>query len=196
MPDTYAIVPVIPTCDLCTLEHADEPRKAFADVKVPGFGWGNACKPHFDRFDCQLGVGKGQRYVLSNTTATVSVTMVVKGQPDAALRRIDAWNASADSPCLGFVGFPKVGFHGAEPLITFDLLLATDDGTTYGAVSSLHRYLMQWYGEYLTPKEDNPWPALLYVTIHKIVEPDGRVSHDNKTGELSTWLLNHGEVPA
>ena len=100
MPDTYAIVPVVPMCDLCTVvpladAHNGQPMKAFADVKLPKLGWANVCKPHFDRFDCHLGVGNGQRYVLPNTTATASVTMVIKGQPSEALRTPRAASPSA-----------------------------------------------------------------------------------------------------
>lgn len=194
MPETYTVVPVVPNCDFCTLE--SKTTTAFADARVPRFGgWASVCRGHFDQHDCKLGEGQGQRYVLPNTMATASVTMVIAGEDTpGALRRIDAWNHNEALPCLGFCEFPSVTRHGAQPLIKFNLRLAVGDGTTYWAVSKLNGELTRWYGE---DHDCGPWPRLLYFTIHKIEEPDGRISLDvERGGSLSTWLLNHGEMPA
>jgi hypothetical protein len=51
-------VPQIPTCDLC-----DKATPAYADARLPGLGWANVCKPHFDRYGCSLGTGSGQELI-------------------------------------------------------------------------------------------------------------------------------------
>lgn len=47
----------IPPCDLCG-------QPAYADAKVPGGPWGNVCREHFDKLGCQLGLGKGQQFIV------------------------------------------------------------------------------------------------------------------------------------
>jgi hypothetical protein len=52
---TTVAVTTIPACDL---DPGHGP--AYADARIPGGGWGNVCRPCFDRFGCSLGLGHGQ----------------------------------------------------------------------------------------------------------------------------------------
>ena len=54
---TSVAVDRIPPCDL-DASHGP----AYADAHLPaiGGGWGNVCKPCFDRYGCTLGLGHGQ----------------------------------------------------------------------------------------------------------------------------------------
>lgn len=48
-----------PTCDV-DADHGE----AYADARVPPSGpWGFLCRDCFDRFGCELGLGRGQRLV-------------------------------------------------------------------------------------------------------------------------------------
>ena len=55
-----------PKCDVCRLfEGAIKP--AYADAYIPGHRqWGYVCKSHFDRYRCQLGMGKGQQILVES----------------------------------------------------------------------------------------------------------------------------------
>lgn len=58
-PKNVVFVSSLPTCDLCHL--VGETHEAHYDVKLPSRGyWANVCQTHFDREECELGVGKGQ----------------------------------------------------------------------------------------------------------------------------------------
>jgi len=53
------LVASLPKCDLCHL--VGETHEACYDAKLPSRGyWANVCRSHFDREECELGVGKGQ----------------------------------------------------------------------------------------------------------------------------------------
>lgn len=48
----------LPKCDFCY-------ERAKYDVRIPSFAtWGYVCETHFQQFDCQVGLGRGQRLVL------------------------------------------------------------------------------------------------------------------------------------
>lgn len=61
----------LPNCDLCHL--IGETRPAHYDAKLPSRGyWANVCRCHFEREECELGLGKGQMLV-KVTKAVVNV---------------------------------------------------------------------------------------------------------------------------
>ena len=36
---------------------------AYADAKIKGGAWGNICYRHFEDYHCELGLGKGQKFI-------------------------------------------------------------------------------------------------------------------------------------
>jgi hypothetical protein len=59
---TSTVVSTLPACDI-DASHGP----AYADAHVPGgSSWGYVCEPCFDRYGCQLGLGRGQRLVLAS----------------------------------------------------------------------------------------------------------------------------------
>lgn len=63
MGKTTVKVKEIPKCDICKAEGKD-PLPAIADARLPQGSWANVCHSHFIDNNCQLGTGKGQKYVL------------------------------------------------------------------------------------------------------------------------------------
>ena len=66
-PHTEVEVSVLPKCDICN--GADKAVEAYADARLVRNtawrgSWANVCSYHFDLYGCQLGLGKGQRYML------------------------------------------------------------------------------------------------------------------------------------
>jgi hypothetical protein len=52
----------LPTCDLCR----GNGTPAWADARLPAIGsWAYLCFVHFKMHGCQLGLGKGQRLIIS-----------------------------------------------------------------------------------------------------------------------------------
>jgi hypothetical protein len=60
---TICFVESLPFCDLCT-----NGTLARYDAKLGlvehGGVWANLCEKHFERGECSLGIGKGQRFVV------------------------------------------------------------------------------------------------------------------------------------
>jgi hypothetical protein len=56
---TEAKVDHIPDCQLPHPGAVSKPL-AYADAKIPMVGWAYICKEHFDRYQCSLGMGRGQ----------------------------------------------------------------------------------------------------------------------------------------
>ena len=56
----YAKVITFPECDVC-----HDGTKTQYDTRIPSNGrWANVCQAHFTKFDCKLGLGKGQALVV------------------------------------------------------------------------------------------------------------------------------------
>jgi len=58
---TEVRVPVAPRCDLCRVE-----TPAQYDAKTIHGPWANLCQEHFDEIGVGLGLGKGQRLVVTD----------------------------------------------------------------------------------------------------------------------------------
>lgn len=63
-PHTEIKVSEIPKCDLCAEKGRTVP--AYADAVLPGRGgsWANVCRDCFGWGCCNLGLGRGQKYIL------------------------------------------------------------------------------------------------------------------------------------
>lgn len=67
MTATATRVSAKPSCDM------RDGQEAYADARLPISGrWSNVCKTHFDEYGCELGIGKGQEFVLNS--ASVNLT--------------------------------------------------------------------------------------------------------------------------
>jgi hypothetical protein len=53
----YARTHRLPKCDICGEE-------ALYDARLSIGSWANVCSDHFNLYECSLGVGRGQQYVL------------------------------------------------------------------------------------------------------------------------------------
>jgi hypothetical protein len=60
-PHTEVVVAVIPSCDICLSFQRD--RAAYADARLPTGPWAYVCQEHFNQYNCQLGIGRGQRLI-------------------------------------------------------------------------------------------------------------------------------------
>lgn len=63
MKGTETPVSSLPNCDIPECS-----RRAYADAAIPAYGssWGYVCKGHFHNLGCKLGLGKGQKLVVTN----------------------------------------------------------------------------------------------------------------------------------
>ena len=89
MPSTTTIVTSLPVCDLCG-------SPAYADARIPAYStWGNVCRPCFDRYECKLGLGLGQEFILAASATALDVV----GDPVT-----DRWMNAVDTAMTHFVG--------------------------------------------------------------------------------------------
>lgn len=64
---TTAEVAVLPNCDVCK-GNGDDSVPAEYDAKMKEGPWANMCVTHFNLYGIGLGIGKGQKLVLSSQT--------------------------------------------------------------------------------------------------------------------------------
>lgn len=62
-PNEEVEVEQIPECDVC-IAIGKIANSAVADVRLDTGTWANVCEEHFKQYNCKLGLGLGQRFVL------------------------------------------------------------------------------------------------------------------------------------
>jgi hypothetical protein len=68
MSDTTVIMQSIPDCDVCKM--SGETTPAYADASLTLGSWGYVCIQHFNLYGKGLGLGRGQRLLLDESSAS------------------------------------------------------------------------------------------------------------------------------